>query len=96
MFLTYLTPAYLLPCFNQIYAGALRGCGKSGIPMVAMLLSFVAFRQVYLFIMANYISNTIMPIAMGYPAGWLVCSLILIVAYKRNFTDEKLKESSLV
>ncbi|MBQ3696949.1 MAG: MATE family efflux transporter, partial [Spirochaetales bacterium] len=74
MFLTYLTPAYLLPCFNQIYAGALRGCGKSGIPMVAMLLSFVAFRQVYLFIMANYISNTIMPIAMGYPAGWLVCS----------------------
>ncbi|MBQ4500438.1 MAG: polysaccharide biosynthesis C-terminal domain-containing protein, partial [Spirochaetales bacterium] len=96
MFLTYLTPAYLLPCFNQIYAGALRGCGKSGIPMVAMLLSFVAFRQVYLFIMANYISNTIMPIAMGYPAGWLVCSLILIVAYKRNFTDEKLKASSLV
>ena len=96
MFLTYLTPAYLLPCFNQIYAGALRGCGKSGIPMAAMLLSFVAFRQVYLFIMANYISNTIMPIAMGYPAGWLVCSLILIVAYKRNFTDEKLKESSLV
>ncbi len=96
MFLTYLTPAYLLPCFNQIYAGALRGCGKSGIPMAAMLLSFVAFRQVYLFIMANYISNTIMPIAMGYPAGWLVCSLILIVAYKRNFTDEKLKASSLV
>ena len=96
MFLTYLTPAYLLPCFNQIYAGALRGCGKSGIPMVAMLLSFVAFRQVYLFIMANYISNTIMPIAMGYPAGWLVCSLILIVAYNRNFTDEKLKASSLV
>ena len=72
MFLTYLTPAYL------------------------MLLSFVAFRQVYLFIMANYISNTIMPIAMGYPAGWLVCSLIMIIAYKRNFTDEKLKASSLV
>ena len=96
MFLTYLTPAYLLPCFNQIYAGALRGCGKSGIPMAAMLLSFVAFRQVYLFIMANYISNTIMPIAMGYPAGWLVCSLIMIIAYKRNFTDEKLKASSLV
>ncbi|MBQ2528154.1 MAG: MATE family efflux transporter, partial [Spirochaetales bacterium] len=96
MFLTYLTPAYLLPCFNQIYAGALRGCGKSGIPMAAMLLSFVAFRQVYLFIMANYISNTIMPIAMGYPAGWLVCSVIMIIAYKRNFTDEKLKASSLV
>jgi putative MATE family efflux protein len=96
LFLTYLTPAYLLPCFNQIYAGALRGCGKSGIPMAAMLFSFVVFRQIYLFIMANYISNTVMPIAMGYPAGWLVCSIILTISYRRNFTDEKLKSSSLV
>ena len=96
MFLTYLTPAYLLPCFNQIYAGALRGSGRSSIPMVAMLFSFVLFRQIYLFIMANFISNTIMPIAMGYPAGWLVCSIIMVIAYKRNFTDEKLRASSLV
>ena len=96
MFLTYLTPAYLLPCFNQIYAGALRGSGRSSIPMVAMLFSFVLFRQIYLFIMANFISNTIMPIAMGYPAGWLVCSVIMVIAYKRNFTDEKLRASSLV
>ena len=96
MFLTYLTPAYLLPCFNQIYAGALRGSGRSSIPMMAMLFSFVLFRQIYLFIMANFISNTIMPIAMGYPAGWLVCSIIMVIAYKRNFTDEKLRASSLV
>ena len=96
MFLTYLTMAYLLPCFNQIYAGALRGSGRSSIPMVAMLFSFVLFRQIYLFIMANFISNTIMPIAMGYPAGWLVCSIIMVIAYKRNFTDEKLRASSLV
>ena len=96
MFLTYLTMAYLLPCFNQIYAGALRGSGRSSIPMMAMLFSFVLFRQIYLFIMANFISNTIMPIAMGYPAGWLVCSVIMVIAYKRNFTDEKLRASSLV
>ena len=96
MFLTYLTPAYLLPCFNQIYAGALRGSGRSSIPMMAMLFSFVLFRQIYLFIMAHFISNTIMPIALGYPAGWLVCSIIMVIAYKHNFTDEKLKSSSLV
>ena len=96
MFLTYLTPAYLLPCFNQIYAGALRGSGRSSIPMMAMLFSFVLFRQIYLFIMSHFISNTIMPIALGYPAGWLVCSIIMVIAYKRNFTDEKLKSSSLV
>ena len=96
MFLTYLTLAYLLPCFNQIYGGALRGAGKSSIPMIAMLGSFVFFRQIYLFIVANYISNTILPIAMGYPAGWLVCSVSLAIAYKICFTDEKIKKSALV
>jgi Na+-driven multidrug efflux pump len=96
MFLTYMTLAYLLPCFNQIYGGALRGAGKSSIPMIAMLASFVFFRQIYLFIMANYISNTILPIAMGYPAGWLVCSVSLGIAYKICFTDEKIKKSALV
>ena len=96
MFMTYLTLFYLLPCFNQIYGGALRGCGKAAIPMVAMLSSFVVFRQVYLFIMSNYISNTIMPIALGYPAGWLVCSITMTIAYRICFTDEKLRKSSLI
>ncbi len=96
LFLKYLTLFYLLPCFNQIYAGALRGAGKSSIPMIAMLSSFVVFRQIYLFIMANFISNTIMPIAMGYPAGWLVCSIIMTVAYHICFTDERLKKSTVI
>ena len=96
MFLTYLTLAYLLPCFNQIYGGALRGAANSSIQMIATLSSSVFFRQIYLFIMANYISNTILPIAMGYPAGWLVCSVSLGIAYKICFTDEKIKKSALV
>jgi hypothetical protein len=64
--------------------------------MVAMLASFVFFRQIYLYIMANFISNTILPIALGYPAGWLVCSVSLAIAYKICFTDEKIKKSALV
>ncbi len=82
-FLKYLSPFYVLCCVNQVYAGALRGAGNSRTPMVIMLLTFVLFRQVYLFVMANYISNTVMNIAMAYPAGWLVCTLIYIVYYKR-------------
>lgn len=96
IFMTYLTIFYILPCFNQIYAGALRGCGRPAIPMVAMLSSFVAFRQIYLFVMSRYISNTIMAIAMGYPAGWLLCSIIHTIAYRICFTDEKLKKRTLV
>ena len=89
--LLWLTPFYLLCCVNQVYAGALRGSGNSRIPMIAMLLSFVLFRQGYLFIMSNYISNTLIPVAMGYPAGWFVCSLILFVYYhKVGFGTKKL------
>ncbi len=48
-----------------------------------MIFSFVIFRQIYLFIMANFISNTIIPIFMGYPAGWLVCTVLTAIYYHR-------------
>ena len=37
MLLRWLSPFYVLCCFNQIYAGALRGAGNSKAPMVIML-----------------------------------------------------------
>ena len=48
MLLRWMTPFYVLCCFNQIYSGALRGAGNSKAPMIFMLTSFVAFRQIYL------------------------------------------------
>ena len=75
MLLRVLSPFYVLCCFNQIYAGALRGAGNTRAPMVIMLCSYVGFRQLYLFIMSG-ICNEIIPIAMSYPAGWLLCSLL--------------------
>ena len=82
MLLRLLSPFYVLCCFNQIYSGALRGAGDSRAPMVIMLISFVAFRQVYLFAMSR-IANQIIPIAMGYPAGWLLCSVLTVLYYRR-------------
>ena len=82
IFLQWLSPFYLLCCFNQIYSGALRGAGNSRAPMIIMLTSFVAFRQVYLFIMARF-CNEILPIAMSYPAGWLLCSILTAVYYHK-------------
>ena len=83
LFLRYLTPFYLLFCINQILIGALRGSGNSRGPMIVSLCSFVGFRQLYLFVMANYICNEILPIAMAYPAGWLLCSIIMLIYYKK-------------
>ncbi len=82
MLLRYISPFYVLCCFNQIYSGALRGSGNSKAPMIIMLSSFVAFRQVYLFAMSR-ICNEIIPIAMSYPAGWLLCSTLTTVYYHK-------------
>ena len=51
--------------------------------MIIMLCSFVLFRQVYLFIMSHYISHELIPLVMGYPAGWLVCSAATLLYYRR-------------
>ena len=91
MLLHWLSPFYVLCCFNQIYSGALRGAGNSRAPMIIMLASFVVFRQVYLFIMAR-ICNEIIPIAMSYPAGWLLCSMLTTIYYHKA----KLGKSRLV
>ncbi len=82
LFLRHITPFYVLCCVNQILAGSLRGAGDSRTPMFIMLFSFVAFRQIYLFILTRYITNTILPVAMGYPAGWLVCSAITYLYFR--------------
>lgn len=84
LLLRWMSPFYLLCCFNQVYSAALRGAGNSKVPMIIMVGSFVVFRQIYLFVMANYISNEIIPIAMGYPAGWAVCSAATLIYYKRT------------
>jgi hypothetical protein len=48
-----------------------------------MLFSFVLFRQIYLYILTNYIVNVPLPVAAGYPLGWLVCSILTLIYYSR-------------
>jgi Na+-driven multidrug efflux pump len=55
MFLRMISPFYVACCFNQIFGGALRGAGKSTSSMIIMLGSFVFARQIYLYIVANFI-----------------------------------------
>ena len=81
LLLRLLSPFYFFFCINQVYSGALRGAGNSRMPMFIMLGSFVVFRQIYLYVMANCISNEIVPIALSYPAGWFVCSAATLLYY---------------
>lgn len=88
LFIRWMSPFYIITCVNQVLSGSLRGAGNTRFPVIIMLSSFVLFRQIYLFIMANYISNTIIPIALSYPIGWIICS-IGISLYYHNTDLEK-------
>ncbi len=76
-----ITPFYIFCSVNQVFAAALRGAGNTKAPMFIMLGSFVAFRQIYLFVVSNFISNEILPVAFGYPAGWFVCCVSMLIYY---------------
>jgi putative MATE family efflux protein len=78
----WLTPFLVLRCINLVYGGSLRGAGNSRAYMMITLTSFVVFRRLYLFVVANYISNTHIPIALCYPAGWIVCSTLVLIYYR--------------
>lgn len=82
IFLRFMSPFYVCCCFNQIHSGVLRGSGDATGPMVIMLGSFVVFRQLYLFTVTRFI-HTLYPVAFAYPAGWILCSIIMGIYYRK-------------
>ncbi len=91
MYIRLLTPFYVLWTVNQIYSGALRGAGRTTSTMIIMLSSFVAFRQIYLFVISRVI-NTPVAIAFGYPIGWLIASAATFIYYKKVGLTPKAKK----
>ena len=92
LFLYLLSPFYILCCVNQVYSNVLRGAGDTRTPMIVMLGSFVVFRQIYLFVM-SHIFDSIIPIALGYPAGWLVCSVLIYACYRKFRWDKGMRKN---
>lgn len=86
-FIRMISPFYLAFAINQVYLGALRGAGDTRNAMLISLGSFVVFRQIYLFV-AYRLGGGIDAIALGYPAGWVLCSALLLLYY---YTSKKLK-----
>jgi len=82
-FLSLISPFYVTVCFNQIYAGAMRGIGNARTPMIIMLFSFVVFRQIYLYV-NKLLGGAFIPVAVAYPVGWVVCSLLMTIYYRKS------------
>ncbi len=90
LFIRMISPFYLITCINQVLAGALRGAGDSKAPMFMMLFSFVVFRQIYLFIGTKFI-HEVWFVGFGYPLGWIVCSLLQLLYYRKSRWRERCK-----
>ena len=92
-FIRIITPFYITICFNQMYAGALRGIGSAKTPMVIFLGSFVVFRQVYLFLVKLLVDGRVIGnlstahfnlMSLAFPMGWMMASALLIIFYRRS------------
>ena len=92
LFLRFLTPFYLIWCVCLIYSGALNGAGKTIVTMIIMLSSFVAFRQIYLYVVANFIDNSPIPITLSYPLGWTIAAVSTFIYYRvKGLSDDKMQ-----
>ena len=83
-------PFYVFRCLTMVFAGALRGLGNALAPTIVMLSSFVAFRQLYLFIITR-LTDSYVPLLFAYPVGWALCGILISIAYlvytrSRRFT----------
>ncbi len=86
----------LFNCINHVLAGALRGRGDSRGPMIIMLASFVAIRQIYLYLITHFYANTPKIVGFGYPIGWMSCCAAELLYFavkrrKRLAAEEKAK-----
>ncbi len=73
---------YMMLPVVQILSGALRGAGKSSIPMFFMLGCFVVVRQIYLAITVPRTHSLLVVIA-GWPLTWVLCAVGMAVYFFR-------------
>lgn len=73
-------PFYFGSCFSQIYAGALRGAGRSTQPTLILLGFYVAFRQCYLFLVSRFV-GTLSAVSFGFPLAWVLAGLTVAYYY---------------
>lgn len=88
LFIVMTLPFRFFSAFNQIFAGALRGSGDSKGPMCIMLFSFVVCRQIYLYFVTQFAFNEY-TVGMGYPVGWIICSILSILYYRKSKWEEQ-------
>lgn len=73
-------PFYIFLCFHQVYSGALRASGRSSVPMITSIVSFVVIRQIFLAVFTKTITD-ITVIGWGYSITWGIAALLTGIYY---------------
>lgn len=87
-FIRIISPFYCLISFYQILSGAMRGVGDAKTPTIIMLGSFVVFRQLYLFTV-KLLGHSLVGVSLAYPMGWLMCSSLMLIYFRRSVLYKK-------
>lgn len=74
---------YFLLAFSHCAAGVLRGCGKSIVPMAAMLAFWCGVRIVYVTCALKIVPQFFM-ISWAYPITWLLSSIVFLIFLLRS------------
>ena len=82
--LRWMSPFYVITCSANVMNSGLRGAGNSRAPMLITIFSYVIFRQIYLFVLTHFFVNEMIPVCLGYPLGWIVCTVISTIYYNKT------------
>ena len=80
---------FFMLAINHTCAGALRGAGKTLIPMCVILGVWCVFRVIYIECLVRIIPN-IYVVFSAYPVTWLISSIILLWIIKRQNWEENI------
>ena len=77
----FLAPCYITYILVELLPGAIRGAGKSMVPMLISVFGVCALRLMWLFT-AVPAHHTIETVEMSYPITWVITSLSLLIYYR--------------
>ena len=73
-------PFYTFLCFHQVFSGALRASGRSSIPMITSITSFVVIRQIFLAAVTKSAAD-ITVIGWSYSLTWGIAAVMTGMYY---------------
>ena len=95
LLLRFISPFYLFCCFIQVLMGSVSGIGRTFTPMIILVTSFIGARQLYLYAVTGFVSNSVVSVGLAYPVGWICAGIAIITYYALSEYDTILLEAEL-